>query len=58
MMTRAQIAYFKDKSPDERIKHIKDIITDPNYDANLYKSFFILCSDYSSTFDTLSREYI
>ena len=57
-MTRAQFAYFNDRSADEIDRHIKDIIADSYLDDGPDKSFLILCSDYSAAFDTVSREYM
>ena len=56
IMTRAQFAYFRDKSDDEIIRYIEDIIADSNVDVNLDQSFLILCSDYSSAFDNEHRD--
>ena len=56
-MTRAQFAYYKDKSPAEIVRHIKDIVGD-SFDDDPDTSFLFLSSDYSAAFDTVSREYI
>ena len=34
-MTGAQFAYLKDRSADEIVRHIKDIIADSNVEDNL-----------------------
>ena len=57
-MTRAQFTYFKDRSVDEIVRSIKDVIAYSNSEDDPNKSLIILCSDYSATFDTVSREYI
>ena len=57
IMTRAQFAYYKDRSPAEIVRNIKDIIAD-SFDGDPETSFLFLSSDYSAAFDTVSREYI
>ena len=56
-MTRAQFAYYKEKSPSEIIRHIKDIVADACRSGE-DTSFLFLSSDYSGAFETVSREYI
>ena len=56
-MTRAQFAYYKNQSPAEIVRNIKDIIAD-SFDGDPETSFLFLSSDYSAAFDTVSREYI
>ena len=56
-MTRAQFAYYKEKSPADIVRHIKDIVAD-SFNGDLDTSFLFLSSDYSAAFDTVSREYI
>ena len=58
IMTRAQFSYFKNRSSDEIVRYIKDIIADVNLCEDVNKYFQLLCSDYSDTLDTVSREYI
>ena len=56
-MTRAQFAYYKEKSPAEIVRHIKGIVAD-SFNSEIDTSFLFLSSDYSAAFDTVSREYI
>ena len=56
-MTRPQFAYYKEKSPSEIIRHIKDIVADA-CEGTADTSFLFLSSDYSAAFDTVSRDYI
>ena len=44
MMTRAQFAYFKDKSADEIVRSIKDVIADSNLEDDPEKiiSYIVL----------------
>ena len=57
IMTRAQFAYYKEKSPSEIVRHIKDIVADA-FDGDVDTSFLFLSSDYSAAFDIVSRDYI
>ena len=57
-MTRAQFAYFEDRSADEIVRYIKDIIADFTLDEGPDIQFLTLCSNHSASFDTMSREYI
>ena len=41
IMTRAQFAYYKDKTPAEIVKHIKDIVAD-SFDGDPETSFLFL----------------
>ena len=57
-MTIAQFAYFKDRSADEIVWHIKYIIADSNLENGPDKWFFILYSNYSALFETVRMEHI
>ena len=57
IMTRAQFAYYKDKSPSEIVRCMKDVIAD-SLDNDQDSSFLFLSSDYSAAFDSVSRQYI
>ena len=57
-MTRAQFAYSKDRSADEIVRHIKDIIANATEFKDNILSFLFLSSDYSPECDTISGKYI
>ena len=46
------------KSTEEIVRHVKDVVTDTKMFNDEYLSFIILASDYLAVFDTVSREYI
>ena len=57
-MTHSQFAYFKNKSADEIVRHIQDVVADGNNISEKDFSCLILASDYSTAFDTVCRDYI
>ena len=50
--------YYKEKLADEIVRHIKDIIVGSTHLSDDNLSYIFLSTDYTTTFDSFSREYV